>query len=207
MISAGSCVAGAAGAVIGARGEGTGRGASSSAVALGRGVEARASSSSLTFFLAGVGEARFFFLAVGVASSSTSAAVSSSSTVFARFGVSVGFGLGLLVVFDFFLAALGLPDGVGESDGVEEGTVRISSLAFRNASRFFLSSSLIWARTSVASSALLARTRQSQPANRRTPPTEKSATCGFKRRIAARRSCPRRLRPARPAHDRGAGWR
>ncbi len=116
-------------------------------VAFGRGVD---SSSSVFGFArgtlgvsTGVG---FFPLGFGVSSSWSS----SELLGFFATGVFVGSGSSLsaevlLPVFDFFLAGFGFAAGDADFAGVVEGIVCISSRALRNASRFFLSSSLICA--------------------------------------------------------------
>ena len=123
-------------------------------VGLGFGVD---SSSGSNFFVTGgvsLGLAVFFFFE-GVGSSSSSSGVGR----FFAAGVSEGFAL--LVPFFFFFAGFGLPVGVEDSEGVGDATVRISSRAFRKASRFFLSASLICACSKVPNNAVSARAHPS----------------------------------------------
>lgn len=136
---------------------GSGRGGGDLPCGEARGVGVSSSSSNLCFaggVSVGFGEESFFrLLTLGLASSSSS----SASAFFFAAGVFAGSGLGEDLApfpFPFFFAAFGFPVGVEDSAGVGEATVCISSRAFRNASRFFLSASEICAWRSVASTML-----------------------------------------------------
>ncbi len=153
VISAGDCwTPGNAGANAGGVGVIRGGGVSSgraggNTVALGRGVDASSSVFGFARGTLGVSDGVGFFpLGFGVSSSWSS----SELLAFFAAGVFVGSGSSLsaevlLPVLDFFLAGFGFAAGDADFAGVVEGIVCISSRAFRNASRFFLSSSLICA--------------------------------------------------------------
>lgn len=157
----------------------------------GLGLTSSSSSSSILFFAfaVGLGDERFLRLVLGASSSSS---------------LGVGDFAGDALPLPFFLAAFGFPDGLGDSDGVGELTVCISSRAFRNASRFFLSASEICAWRTETTNALSATMHPSQMPNDLNPPRRDNTDESFKPAVVQ----PWLLRHAvRRARVRGSGSR
>ena len=209
-MSAGGCsTADAAGAVVGAkRGAGllsSGR-ADGNAVALGRGVDSSSSVLGFARGITGVADGEDFFpFPFGVSSSSSSSELGD----FFAAGVLAGSGSSsplaadeVLPLFDFFFAGFGFAAGESDFAGVAEGMVCISSRALRNASRFFLSSSLICACRSEVTAPVTARRASAHVTKRAEPPRPRERGCLFKRAEAPR---PLRHRASRRAPVPGAG--
>ncbi len=169
-------------------------------VAFGRGVDVSSSVFGFARGTLGVSDGVDFFPS-GFAVSSSFSWSSSELPGFFAAGVFVGSGSSLsaevlLPVFDFFLAGFGFAAGDADFAGVVEGIVCISSRAFRNASRFFLSSSLICACSRDVTAPLSATAANKHVARRARPLLARDTGCSFKRAEAPPQPRRRELRRA-----------
>jgi len=177
--------------------------AEGNSVAFGHGVDVSSSVFGFARGTLGVSDGVDFFPSGFAVSSSFSWSSSEVPGVFVGSGSSLSAEV-LLPVFDFFLAGFGFAAGDPDFAGVVEGIVCISSRAFRNASRFFLSSSLICAWSRDVTAPLSTTAANKHVARRARPLLARDTGCSFKRAEAPPQ--PRR-RASRRAPVPGEGLR
>ncbi len=167
-------------------------------VGFGRGVDSSSPLFGFDGVAAGVSVGDGFFpLDAGVSSASSSSEGLGFFTAGAFVDSTSSFSTeALLPLFPFFFAGFGLAAGEADFPGVADGIVCISSRALRNASRFFLSSSLICACNSDVTTPVSAPAAHSHVARRAKPLLRSETGCSFKRAEAPRQ---RRHRASRRA--------